>query len=82
MCILCLLSQIGGRGKEASILVVYNVFTSQLSIFYIVHTILQAQNHTLVSKGRHLALRSQTRPIHPVFEVFLWDFYILFYNMH
>ena len=38
--------------REASVLVVYVAFTSQLSIFCMVHTLLQSQNHTRVSKGR------------------------------
>ena len=55
---------------EASVLVVYNAFTSQLSIFCMMHTLLQSQNHTRVSKGRPFLCYVHKQDMDSVFWVF------------
>ena len=57
LCILCLLSQIGGRGNGSKHTRCLECIKFTIFSFCKVHIFLQSQKHTRVSKGRHSCVR-------------------------
>ena len=87
LCILCLLSRIGGRGKgskhnrclECTYFIIFGCLQGA-------YTTPVTEPHALVQRKALLALRSQTRQIHSVFWVFLINLFvfsfIIYINIH
>ena len=72
LCILCLLSRIGGRGKESKntrrlVCIYFTIFGLLQGTFITAVT----EPHARVQRKALLALLSQTRQIHSVFWLFL-----------